>query len=83
MNKTWIIVAFALLTFMLFSIDIDAQCAMCKLSGESNLKHGGTETQGLNRGILYLFTLPYFLVGGLAFLWWRNRKTDEEIFDHD
>ena len=51
-----------------------AQCPMCKLSAETNLSNGGTQGQGLNRGILYLFFAPYILIGSIAYLWWRNRE---------
>ena len=57
-----------------------AQCPMCKISAESNLNNGGSAGQGLNKGILYLFATPYLIIGGLAFVWFRNRKltTTEE-----
>lgn len=58
------------------SLDLDAQCAMCRMSSESNLQHGGTEGKGLNKGILYLFSMPYLLIGTIAFLWWKNKKSD-------
>jgi len=54
--------------------EITAQCPMCKLSAESNLRDGGTAGRGLNAGILYMFAMPYLLVGTLGFLWYRNRK---------
>jgi hypothetical protein len=57
--------------------DLRAQCPMCKMSAESNLRDGGTEGKGLNTGILYMFTLPYLLVGTLGFLWYKNRKGHE------
>jgi hypothetical protein len=46
---------------------------------ESNLKAGGTAGKGLNRGILYMFAMPYLLVGTMGYLWWLNRKPEEEI----
>lgn len=55
-----------------------AQCPMCRATAESNLANGGTEGQGLNNGILYLFFAPYLIVGTLAFLWWRNRVKNQE-----
>ncbi len=59
-----------------------AQCPMCKMSAESNLKNGGTEAAGLNKGILYMLCLPYLLVGSLGFLWWKNRRRlSDEIYD--
>jgi hypothetical protein len=60
--------------------ELAAQCPMCKLSAESNLRDGGTAGKGLNAGILYMFAMPYLLVGTLGFLWYRNRKNyDQEV----
>jgi hypothetical protein len=53
-----------------------AQCPMCRMSAESNLENGGTEGKGLNTGILYLLAMPYLLVGGLGYIWWRNRSKE-------
>ncbi len=59
-----------------------AQCPMCRMSAESNLKDGGTAGKGLNKGILYMLSVPYLLVGGLGFLWWKNRRRlSDEIYD--
>ena len=58
---------------------IQAQCPMCKMSAESNLKNGGTDGQGLNNGILYMLATPYLLAFGLGYFWWRNRKKEEEL----
>lgn len=61
-----------------------AQCPMCKLSAESNLKDGGQAGKGLNAGILYMFATPYLLVAGLTYVWWHSNKQrgeeDEEPF---
>ena len=57
----------------------NAQCPMCKISAESNLKDGGTAGKGLNTGILYMFALPYLLVGTLGFLWYRNKKNYDKL----
>jgi len=55
---------------------------MCKMSAEQNLKDGGTAGKGLNKGILYILSLPYLLVGTLGFVWWRNKRTlQDEIYD--
>lgn len=61
--------------------DTQAQCPMCKMSAESNLKNGGTAGRGLNKGILYMLALPYTLVGTIGYIWWRNhrRKEEEEV----
>ncbi|MBK9254500.1 MAG: hypothetical protein IPM42_03320 [Saprospiraceae bacterium] len=64
----------------LFSSDLAAQCPMCKISAESNLRDGGTQGKGLNAGILYMFAMPYLVIGTMAFLWYRNRKNyDQEV----
>ena len=62
----------------LYTPDATAQCPMCKMSAESNLKNGGTAGKGLNKGILYMLALPYTLVGTLGYIWWRNNRRKEE-----
>ena len=57
---------------------VQAQCPMCKMSAESNLKAGGTAGKGLNAGILYMLVMPYILVGSIGFIWYRNRKREED-----
>ena len=54
-----------------------AQCPMCRATAETNLANGGSEGQGLNNGILYMLAMPYVLIGVIAYLWWKNRRTDE------
>lgn len=60
---------------------VQAQCPMCRMSAESNLKNGGQSGKGLNNGILYMLATPYLLVGLIGFVWWRNRRkeTEEEL----
>lgn len=53
---------------------VEAQCPMCRMSAESNLENGGTEGAGLNTGILYLLALPYLMIGGFAYVWYKNKK---------
>ncbi len=61
------------------SPEVPAQCPMCKIGAESNLKNGGSAGKGLNSGILYMLSLPYLLVGTIGFVWWKNRKKEEEL----
>ena len=68
------LVVFLIVMFLFLNIDLVAQCPMCKMAAESNLKNGGTAGKGLNAGILYMLLTPYLLVGGLAFWWFKNRK---------
>lgn len=72
--------------FLLLSLStptmLPAQCPMCKIGAESNLKNGGSAGKGLNTGILYMLALPYVLVGTIGYLWWRNRKRDiDEVYE--
>ncbi|MCB0529744.1 MAG: hypothetical protein H6565_14945 [Lewinellaceae bacterium] len=65
---------------------VAAQCPMCRMSAESNLKNGGTDGRGLNAGILYMLSMPYLIAAGIGFWWWRNRKNegrDEQEFSED
>ena len=67
------------LTLSLSSVSsADAQCPMCRMSAESNLKNGGDAGKGLNNGILYLLATPYLMIGGIAYFWYRNRRKNEE-----
>lgn len=63
--------------------EVKAQCPMCKIAAESNYKHGGQTGKGLNAGILYMLATPYLLIGGLAFVWWRNRRKGNEEENSD
>ena len=54
-----------------------AQCPMCKIAAESNLENGGSAGKGLNKGILYIFVLPYTLVSVLGYIWWKSRKNPD------
>lgn len=70
-----------ILFILVFVVALDtatAQCPMCRMSLESNLKNGGTQGRGINAGILYLLSTPYLIVGGLAYAWWRGRKKASE-----
>ncbi len=58
----------------LSSTDIMAQCPMCRMAAESNLKNGGSAGKGLNAGILYMLVVPYLVVGTIGFIWWKNHK---------
>ncbi len=63
----------AVLSFISIS-KVNGQCPMCRMTLESNLKNGGSQGSGMNAGIMYLLFTPYILVGGIAYVWYRNRK---------
>jgi len=74
MNK--LVRLFVLIFVLVLAVAIEsyAQCPMCRAAAETNLQSGGTEGKGLNKGILYMLTLPYLLIGTIGFLWWKNKK---------
>lgn len=68
------------LGMLFFSMDVSAQCAMCKMVAENGAKADGGPVLGLNQGILYLAAFPYLAFMIIAFLFWRGykRKKKEE-----
>ena len=72
---------FLIAVISVFPETAEAQCAMCKAAAESNLKNGGTDGLGLNNGILYMLATPYLLIGGIIYMYWRNRKKNLEVLD--
>lgn len=63
-----------ILFVIFFSVEVSAQCAMCKAVVE-----GGNETiaEGVNNGITYLMVFPYVLVALLFYLLIRYRRKVE------
>jgi len=74
MRKLIVIFFFLVTALLVNPLQSDAQCPMCKISMESNLNNGGTAGKGLNKGILYLFSLPYLIIGGIGFYWYKNQR---------
>lgn len=58
--------------FSLFSVSVNAQCAMCRaaLSSEGNT----VKAEAINDGIVYLMVIPYILVAGIGFAVYRMKK---------
>lgn len=74
MKRTVLFVGLVMIT-MFLSLEVEAQCAMCKAVVESNIEGGGKSVgKGLNDGILYLMTIPYFIIGALAYMFYKNWK---------
>jgi hypothetical protein len=66
---------------ILWSIESHAQCAMCRATIENNISEGHAGfSASLNAGILYLFIMPYLLVGMIMFLWYRASKKNEKKY---
>ena len=74
MKKLAVIIGL-MLVFVLTSADTWAQCAMCRGSVESSMGNGRNNVGvGLNTGIMFLFVMPYLLVGVVGYLWYKNSK---------
>lgn len=65
-----------LLLFLLASLPVEAQCAMCRAVLET--EEGGNTAKGINDGIAYLMLFPYLLVGGLGYVIYRMRKKAQQ-----
>ncbi len=79
MKNVLLILVLILAFIVIVQPEVAAQCPMCKISAESNLRDGGSAGRGLNNGILYMFALPYLLVGSMAYVWYKNKKN----YDND
>ena len=71
--KTFIFI----LIILLVSINVDAQCAMCRAVLESD--ESGQTAKGINNGIVYLMIFPYLLIAGVGYAIYRSRKKQKEI----
>lgn len=61
------------------SIDVAySQCAMCKAVAKSNMDSKQNQVgKGINKGVLYLLSIPYLLAGVGGIILYRNRKKAE------
>lgn len=59
---------------LISTIDLSAQCAMCKAVVESNMESGSSVGKGLNTGILYLMSIPYLAIFLFGTVWYYQNK---------
>jgi hypothetical protein len=69
---------------LLFSLSLSevsmAQCSMCRQVAASSIQSGQKTGIGLNKGILFLMSIPYLLGGTAAFMYWKyKRKPDTSV----
>lgn len=63
------------LVLLFLSLDVEAQCAMCKASIESSVKDGQPSPgAGINNGILYIMGIPYMLIATAGFFIYKHNK---------
>lgn len=65
-------IVFSLGFCLFFTINSNAQCAMCRaaLTSEGNK----TKAEAVNDGIVYLMVIPYLLVGGIGYAVYKMKK---------
>jgi len=70
-----------IITFLLWvSLDLMAQCAMCRATLENNVSNGQVGiAAGINFGILYLFIMPYLIVVVLGLLWYKKSRSNQRF----
>lgn len=63
------------IVILLSSIDLNAQCSMCKAVVESNMQSGESAVgKGINDGIVYIMFVPYILLGVVYFMYKHYKK---------
>ncbi len=79
MKRTSLLIAAAVVLMVLAStVDVAAQCAMCKATVTENVISGKGKGQGLNSGILYLMAFPYIIASLVGFFWYRAYKKKQQ-----
>ena len=75
MKNVYLILAISTLFIIGFTIDSEAQCAMCRAQLETAATAGpDAKNTGINSGILYLMLFPYIIIGTIAFMWYRSSQ---------
>lgn len=63
MGKTAKYLFFVVVLFLLWQVELSAQCAMCKQAAETSMRSNpNSMARSLNSGILYLMAVPYLLI---------------------
>lgn len=76
MKKTFFAATFALMLGVMLSLvplAVQAQCIMCKAQVEAaKQENDDYDVAGLNKGIVYMMTVPYILMGSVGYFWYRR-----------
>lgn len=58
-----------------FNDNLSAQCAMCKAVAKSNIEGNANSVgAGINKGVLYLMSIPYVMAAIAIGILWRREK---------
>lgn len=75
MKKQLFTCVITLILFLGLSIDVEAQCAMCKAVLESNMQSGEDAMgKGINGGIMYIMFMPYILLAVAGYFTYKHYK---------
>ena len=66
----------AIILLSLFSAH--AQCSMCQAVAESSRDAGSANSDGVNKGVLYIFMMPYLIIATIGYFWWRIKKKAQQ-----
>jgi len=69
-----LVILFVLATSISSVQTVKAQCAVCSTNIETNAKNGGTQGNGLNKGIMYLLGAPYIAVAIIGLIWYKKYR---------
>ena len=72
--KKAIVFLYILALSFAFTAEVKAQCSMCTVNAEQGSKNGNTQTKGINDGVIYLLSIPYLLIAGVGFIWYKNYR---------
>ena len=76
MKKTFFTAVSALLLGLMLTLApfaVRAQCVMCKAGVEAaKQENDDYDVAGLNKGIVYMMTVPYILMGAVGYFWYRR-----------
>lgn len=74
MKLKYIAIVLIIAAMVCITQSAEAQCAMCKITAESGSQAAAPPAPGLNKGILYLASIPYLAFTVIAILFWRGYK---------
>lgn len=76
--KKYLPVFLTILLMIVPFLPTHAQCAMCTGQVETATNAGSSVALGINKGVLYIFMMPYLIMATLGYFWWRGRKNQPQ-----
>lgn len=70
------IVVICIILLTCITVDLTAQCAMCRATVESSAKTPNGKGKGINSGILYLMVIPYLMAAGIGYFWYKHSRKE-------